>query len=398
MLYRLQLRVRLAHQHIPPRHPRKPLLPLVQLRVVPLDVFQVVGYQLLRRQLGTAELGCAKLIVPVHLLTHRTVRLAPRIPAANSVSRILRRSILQRTDVVLRPLLSRRGTEPHKRKHLVQPLDVLHQVVLHLQLAGHRKPALSQFPEHIAETLHHLSPSRLAHDVSRLEIVAAQHVHRNVLVHPLPVPRLTAQCHVVHRYLAQRPVAHLPLVFRSHRVLVGKVPVPVRIHRRRVHRLAHIAPHCRLAQLQRPSLVTEIVRPEHLARLFVIQLPVPRHKLHIQLPHPLLERLPVRPPQRHNQVLRLHAHLPRVVVAYRLAYNAAVTLVAIRLKHPFKTPRVAYLRAGELLPLLVVPLHRTLVPFPHLHLAPQPRPLRPLRLQSPLQRLHQARPVRVLLH
>ena len=160
LFHGLQFRVHPLHQHIPPRHSGECLLALVQLRVVALDVCQVVGYYLLRRQAHTTQL-----IVAIHFLPRRTVGLAPGIPASVGVPRVLRRAVFQRPDIVLRTLLGGRGAEPHKREHLVQPLYVFHQVVLHLQLARHRQPALGQLAEHIAEALLNLLAPRLANHV-----------------------------------------------------------------------------------------------------------------------------------------------------------------------------------------------------------------------------------------
>ncbi len=239
---------------------------------------------------------------------------------------------------------------------------------------------------------------RLAHHVGRTEPVAAQHVHRHIFVHPLAVPRLAAQGHVVHRYFREAVLSQPAHVFRAQGVLVCEVAVAVGVHRSGIHYVAKVCPHCGLAQFQGTSFVAEIVGVEHLAGLFVEQLAVAGHKLHVQLPHTFLEGLAVGAPQRHNQVLGLDAHLAAVVVADGLAHHRGVTLRAICLEHPPETVHVANLGAGVLLPLQVVPLHCVAVPLAHFQLAAHPRPFGALGLQPALESLQQACAVGVLFY
>ena len=221
---------------------------------------------------------------------------------------------------MLGAFLSRALAEAHEAEGILKPRDVAHQVMLHLQFGGHRQPKAPQLAEHVPHRLVHRPLRRLADDVGRAEIVAAHHVHGDVLVNPHVLPghlRLAAQGHVVHRDLRERVLAHLAVVLRAQCVLVVEVAVAVGIHRRRVHHVLQVVPDGGLAQFHEdgPALRIRFLRVVGFAGFRVVQFPCPADKFVVKFKHPRHKRLVVRAPEGQYQVLHLAAHLTGIVAA-----------------------------------------------------------------------------------
>ena len=273
-----------------------------------LNVCQIVGNDRLRLKGGIDEIA-------VHLVAHAFEGLRLAVPTATHVPLLLRCAPFERPDVVLGPFLGGRRTETDELEGLGQPVDVLHQVMLHFQLGRHGQTQLRELAKDVAEGLHHGVQRGRAHGVGRAEPVARDDVHAEVFGHPA-AGAFSGQDGVVHRDFGEGKPAIVSHMLRALRVGVVELAVAVGIDGRLVDHVFQVPPDGRAAHRLRAAFVTVILGAEHLAGRPVEQLRIARRKLHVEFVHSGCKRLVVRSPKRHDQVFSPARHLPRRVVAH----------------------------------------------------------------------------------
>ena len=226
---------------------------------------------------------------------------------------------------MLGPFLGGRRTETDELEGLGQPVDVLHQVMLHFQLGRHGQTQLRELAKDVAERFHHGVQRRRAHGVGRSEPVARYDVHAEVFGHPA-AGAFSGQDGVVHRDFGEGKPAIVSHMLRALRVGVVELAVAVGIDGRLVDHVFQVPPDGRAAHRLRAAFVAVILGAEHFARRPVEQLRIARRELHVEFVHSGCKRLVVRSPKRHDQVLRPAGHLPRRVVAHVAGQQRGVPL------------------------------------------------------------------------